>query len=90
MEVPVDVHHLDAVLGLHGDLCGDRQPVLEILILLIYGLTVQKPQVQHGEQDEVDHLLCEAGLVLLPPLFDLGLVPMFEERSKVKLVVAQH
>ena len=29
VEVPVGVHHLDAVLGHHGDLRGDCQPVLE-------------------------------------------------------------
>ena len=48
------------------------------------------PQVQHEEQDEVHQLLHEAGLVLLPPPLLLGFVPMFEDGSKVKLVVAQH
>ena len=49
-----------------------------------------KPQVQRGEQDEVDHLLGKAGQMLFPPLLDLGFFPMFEDGSKVKLVVAQH
>ena len=48
------------------------------------------PQVQHGEQHEVDRLLHEAGLMLFPSLLSLGFVPMFEDGSKVKLVVAQH
>ena len=49
-----------------------------------------KPKVQHGEQDEVDHLLCEAWLVLLPLFLLLGFVTMFKDGSKVELVVAQH
>ena len=48
------------------------------------------PQVQDGEQDEVDCLLHEARLVLFPSLLLLGFFPMFEDGSKVKLVVAQH
>ena len=48
------------------------------------------PQVQDGEQHEVDRLLHEAGLVLFPSLLLHGFFPMFEDWSKVKLVVAQH
>ena len=48
------------------------------------------PQVQDGEQQEVDCLLHEAGLVLFPTLLLHGLFPMFEDWSKVKLIVAQH
>ena len=33
VEVSIDVHHLDSFHGHHGDLRGDRQPVLKILML---------------------------------------------------------
>ena len=49
-----------------------------------------KPQVHHSEHDEVDHLLCEAGLVLLLPLFNFGFFPTFEDGSKVKLIKAEN
>ena len=48
------------------------------------------PQVQHGEQHEVDRLLHKARLVLFPSLLLHGFFPMFEDGSKVELVVAQH
>ena len=65
-------------------LCLKYSPIKSI------NLTDHIPQVQDGEQDEVDHLLHEAGLVLFPSLLLLGFFPMFEDGSKVKLVVAQH
>ena len=49
-----------------------------------------KPQVQHSEYDEVDHLLCEAGLMLLFPFFNFVFFPIFEDGSKVKLIKAEY
>ena len=91
MDVSVGVHYIDAVHGRHGDLRGDCQPELIIhLMIKVMDLKDCKPKVQHSEQDQVDHLLHETWLVLLPPLVDLGLFPVFEDWSKVELVVAQH
>ena len=90
MEVSVNVHHLDSFHGHHGDLCGDCQPDASNVLYLNINCFLKgfKPKVKQSEQDEVDHLLCEAGLVLLHPFLLLGLFPLFEDGSEVELVVA--